>query len=104
MLAYLDGEQRVRYHNRSFKRFVGAESSVIDGRRLEDLVGPASYRDIEQAMLDAMKGRDVRFEWKRGAGAQSCRLEAHCLPHHGADGQVRGVFVILNDVTVASDL
>lgn len=105
MLAYVDGEQRLRYHNRSFKRFVGAESSAIEGRRLEELVGPAAYRDIEQSMLDAMNGRDVRFEWmRRAAAAQSCRLEVHCLPHHGADGQVCGVFVIMNDVTVASDL
>jgi PAS domain S-box-containing protein len=105
MLAYVDGERRVRYHNHAFARWVGLEDKSIDGQRVEDIVGRTAYREIEQYLGDALQGRDVRYEHiQKMRNGESCRLNAQYLPHHAADGNVAGVFAILTDITRAADL
>ncbi|HXF79930.1 MAG TPA: EAL domain-containing protein [Usitatibacter sp.] len=105
MIIYLDKEQRVRYHNRSFKRLLGVESSAIDGRRLEDLVGAPAFLELREPLSAAGAGREIRFEWMmRPAGQKACRLDVQCQPDFADDGAVRGIFAILCDATCADDL
>ena len=105
MLAYFDDEQRIQYHNRSFKRLIGIGSDAIAGRRLDELPGCEGYRELQEQMSGALRGHEIRFEWMQHApGGEACRLDVHFMPHHGADGRVSGVFALLNDVTRAEDL
>jgi PAS domain S-box-containing protein len=105
MLAYFDGEQRIQYHNRSFKRLIGIGSAAITGRSLNELPGHTGYRDLQDHLINALQGRETRFEWiQHTSGGEACRLDAHFMPHHGPDGKVRGVFALLNDVTRTEDL
>lgn len=105
MLAYVDGEERVRYHNHAYTRWVGIEDKSIDGKRVEDLMGRATYAEIQGHLKDALGGRDVRYERTQTmATGQTCRLSVQYLPHHAKDGKVAGVFTILTDITRAADL
>jgi PAS domain S-box-containing protein len=105
MLAYVDGERRVRYHNHAYTRWVGLEDKSIDGQRVEDIVGPAAYGEIEKHLLDALQGRDVRYERTQTMrNGKTCRLHVQYLPHYAETGKVAGVFAILTDITRADDL
>lgn len=105
MLAYVDGERRVRYHNHSYRRWVGLEDKSIDGQRVEDIVGRAAYGEIEKHLTDALGGRDVRYERTQTMrNGKACRLYVQYLPHYAENGKVAGVFVILTDITRAGDL
>jgi PAS domain S-box-containing protein len=69
MLAYVDAMQRYRYHNRAFRAFMGVRSEKIDGRNLREVLGAATYSEIEDSAKQALSGRTVRFErTQRAAG------------------------------------
>jgi len=105
MLAYLDCEGRIRYHNRAYTRWAGLPSGSIDGKRVEEIVGPVVYSEIEGHLREALEGHDVSYERKQaGADGEQCRLHVQYLPNHDGTGAVVGVFAILTDITSAADL
>jgi PAS domain S-box-containing protein len=105
MLAYVDGEGRVRYHNHAFARWVGLEEKMIDGQRLEDIVGRAGYAQIHENLKEAEHGRDVRGERTQALrSGKTSRIYEQYLAHYAKDGKVVGVFAVLTEITVAGDL
>lgn len=105
MIAYFDPEGRILYHNRAYSRWAGMPSGAIDGKRVEEIVGPVVYAEIEGHMQDALGGRDVRYERvQRAMDGDLMRLHVQYLPNHDGDGAVAGVFAILTDVTRAADM
>src|SRR5258708_24628940 len=105
MLAYVDAEQCYRYHNRAFRAFVGVRSEKIDGRHLREVVGAATFAEIEESARQALSGSTVRFErTQRAAGNRVFRLATQFLPHFGDRGQVLGFFAVQTDVTASQDL
>ncbi len=105
MLAFIDIEGRVRYHNHAYRRWSGLEGKSIDGRLVVDLVGSIVYGEIEKPLREAMQGRDVRYERVQlMRNGDTCRLNVQYLPSYGADGKVAGVFAILTDITLPEDV
>jgi PAS domain S-box-containing protein len=105
MLAYVDCDERVRYHNRAFTRWIGLEDKAIDGKSTEDLVGRAAYGEIGQQLKEALQGKDIRYERTQVMpNGKACRLYVQYLPHYSEAGKVAGVFAILTDITRAADL
>ena len=72
------------------------DPGALFGRHvLEAWPGAGSVlRDLEAALA----GEERRFEVR---GADGLRAEAHAVPQRGADGEVEGVLVLLQDVTRA---
>ncbi len=105
MLAFIDIEGRVRYHNHAYTRWCGLEGKSIDGRLVADLVGRIVYGEIEKPLHEALQGRDVRYERVQlMRNGDTCRLNVQYLPSYGADGKVAGVFAILTDITRPEDV
>ncbi len=105
MLAYLDAEERVRYHNHAFTRWIGLADKAIDGHSVEELVGRAAYGEIGPQLKDALQGVDLRCErTQKMPNGRICRLDVQYLPHFAATGKVAGVFAIFTDITRAADL
>ena len=105
MLAFIDTEGRVRYHNHAYTRWSGLEGKSIDGRLVVDLVGRTVFREIEEHIREAMQGHEVRYERVQiMRNGDTCRLNVQYLPSYGADGKVAGVFAILTDITRPEDV
>jgi len=105
MLAYVDPEGRVRYHNHAFARWLRLPRKSIDGQRLEDVLGRAAFGDVEPHLAEARQGHDVRFEGtQRDRNGDSTRFGLQFLPHFAPTGEVAGVFIVMTDITSASDL
>jgi EAL domain-containing protein (putative c-di-GMP-specific phosphodiesterase class I)/PAS domain-containing protein len=99
MLAYVDAEGIVRYHNYAYARWIGRPDNAIDGHSVEEVVGPKVHAEIEAHLRDAMAGGEVRYERTHDTGSGASRLLVQYLPHFAAGGKVAGVFAILTDVT-----
>ncbi len=100
MLAYIDTQGRIRYHNRAYTHWIGREGESIDGRHVEEVLGDAVYREIEVQLKQAFAGQDVRYErFQTMPDGDVCRLHVQYLPDRSEDGSVRGVFTILTDIT-----
>ena len=104
MLAYIDTQGRIRYHNRAYTRWIGQEGEPIDGRHLEEILGDAIYREIDVYLKQAFAGHDVRYErFQTLPNGETGRLHVQYLPDYSEDGNVSGVFTILTDVTRSED-
>ena len=98
MLAYVDAEERYRYHNRAFREWIGADIGRIVGRTMLEVLGDEVYSEIAHRIAQAMGGQAMRYERthkSRSGGAQ--RLFIHLVPHVGEDGRVVGVFALVID-------
>jgi len=105
MLAYVDLDGCVRYHNRAYARWIGRPSEAIEGRSLEEILGSEACAAVQHHMRDALEGRDVHYESTRTLpGRETCRINAQYLPDFSADGKVLGVFAVLTDVTRPQDV
>jgi hypothetical protein len=90
MLAYVDAEQRYRYHNRAFRAILRVRSENTEGRHLREVLGATTYAEIEDSAKQALSGCTVRFErTQRPAGNTVFRLSTQFLLHFGDGGGVR---------------
>jgi EAL domain-containing protein (putative c-di-GMP-specific phosphodiesterase class I)/PAS domain-containing protein len=98
MLAYVDQGGVVRHHNRAFARWVGLSDDAIDGHRIEEVLGPAAFSQVEKDLDLAMAGSKVRVERTQTLGNGTIsRVFVQYIPHFGADRKVAGLFSILTD-------
>ena len=105
MLAYVDTDGIVRYHNHAYASWVDLPASVIDGRPLEQSLGRTIDSGIEAHLMDALQGKEVRYERAHeNASGLASRLFVQYLPRFGDGRIVNGVFAIITDITPAEDL
>ena len=105
MLAYVNAEQCLQYHNRAFRTFRGLRKENIDGRQLREVLGAANHAEIEDNAKQALSGSMVLFEGtQRAMGNTVFRLSTQFLPHFGDGGKVLGYFSVETDITAAKDL
>jgi len=105
MIAYVDAQGIVRYHNRAYARWVRRPESSIDGQHVKDVMGAAAYAGLQSPLEEAMRGGEVRYERTQTMpDGEVFRLFVQYVPHFGDKGEVAGVFAILTDITIARDL
>jgi PAS domain S-box-containing protein len=105
MVAYVDAERHVLYHNRAFRDWIDKPASRINQKHLRDVVGRNDYGEIQDAVSEAISGQMVRFErtQKRPDGSLF-RLANHYVPQHAEDGTVPGFYAVMFDITSRLDL
>lgn len=105
MLAYVDAQRRVRYHNRAFAEWAGNPSSLSDECSLGDAVGPGAGAQMEAKLGMAFSGHTVRCDQALAPSSGQERLvAAQYVPHFGDRGGVLGVFVTLVEVHSCEDM
>ena len=99
MIAYWDTELRNRFANRAYLDLFGKTAEEINGMRMRELLDEEAFRFSEEHMLAALNGERQCFERSLVNSDKSARhLVAHYIPD-GQPGSVRGVFVLLYDIT-----
>lgn len=104
LVAYVDREQRYRFNNLAYERLFGQRPQDIYGKSLPELLGEAAYRDIRVYVEQALSGKAVDFELQlayQGAGLRD--VVVSYLPDISAQGEVRGFYGIVNDVTLIKE-
>jgi PAS domain S-box-containing protein len=98
--SYLDRERRYRFVNRRYEEFFGRSNEEIVGMQIQDLHGPDVSARIQPYLEQAIAGEAVSFdcEWKSLDGRRHY-LSAQYVPDRDEQGQVRGLFKLLVDVT-----
>ena len=104
LVAYVDKDQRYRFNNMAYERWFGAKPRDIYGKRLPDLLGDAAYRDIQAYVERVLSGKPVSFEGQlpyKGAGLRD--VVVSYLPDVSPQGEVRGYYGIVQDVSQAKE-
>jgi PAS domain S-box-containing protein len=100
LVAYVDAQQRYRFNNLAYQRLFGLEPREIYGKSMLELLGEAAYRDVLPHIEQALAGQAVTFERQlEYAGAGLHDVAVSYLPDVSATGEVRGFYVLVNDVS-----
>ena len=101
MVAFVDCEQRYRFVNRNYERWLGLRPEQMLGRLARDIYGEALYATLQPCLERALAGETMAIEHQLAGRA---RAEGHWfnimyMPKRAADGSVTGVYVLSNDIT-----
>jgi PAS domain S-box-containing protein len=98
--SYVDSTRRFRFVNNRYEDFFGRSNAEFLGMTLQDLHGPDAYAQMQPYLDKAFAGETVSFEseWKSRDGKRHY-LSVQYVPDRDEQGQVRGLFKLLTDIT-----
>ncbi len=98
-ISYVDRDRRYRFANASYHDFFGLQPESLIGRTVREVRGEAAYQRIDPKLDEALSGLPVRFEHVYEGRNGLRTYNVTYLPDYADDHQVRGVYVMGQDVT-----
>ncbi|WP_332775315.1 PAS domain S-box protein [Polaromonas sp.] len=103
LLAYVDAEQRLQFHNKAYEESFGLTHNQLHGKPLRQVLGDDAYEKVRDKIEDALSGYSVRYEGSRMNAQGDLRdYDFKYLPRYGEgkqEGQVIGFYALGNDIT-----
>jgi len=100
LVSRFDLEQRFCFANRAYRDWLGVEPASLLGRSLQEVYGEQTYNGIRPHIDAALAGERVVYERELATLHGPRHVEVTLIPEHGSDGSVRGVYGLINDLTV----
>ncbi len=99
-VAYWDSDLRCRFANIAYREWFGLLPEQMLGMKLQDLLGETLFAQNEPYVRAAMRGEPQTFERTlTKLSGEVGHLWANYLPDIDDAGQVKGMFVLVADVT-----
>ncbi|HZT55816.1 MAG TPA: EAL domain-containing protein, partial [Burkholderiaceae bacterium] len=101
MVAFVDSEQRYRFVNRNYQRWLGLKPETMLGRTALEVYGEEHYGHLQPHIERALAGQTFAVD-HRVTGAECARgrwLNIKYMPKVGPDGAVSGVYILSSDIT-----
>ena len=100
MVAFVDCRQRYMFANRALAEWFERPRSEILGRTFRELVGEEAYTTRAPLIEAALAGERQWFATQFDHSTRgSLAVQSEYLPQFGADGSVRGVVMLIQDIT-----
>ena len=100
LVARVDRDLRYLFVNAQYERWFGLPPAAIIGRRVPEVIGAEAFARFEPYARRALAGERVSFEsWIKVASGQVVYGQATYVPDVGPDGEVRGHFTLVTDIT-----
>lgn len=104
LVAYFDQDLRYRYANKTYARWRGIEPEKIVGRYVREVVGERNYPLILGQLRKALAGEQVTYEYHIFDNDHQRRVQGTYVPDVDPNGIVKGVVVLVTDLSQRSDL
>ncbi|MDJ0531716.1 MAG: PAS domain S-box protein [Xenococcaceae cyanobacterium MO_207.B15] len=100
LIAYIDNQQRYRYNNRTYEIWFGKARSALLGVHIKELFGEDNYQKMLPYIKTALSGKTVTFEIQpTNQRGNSYWMNATYIPDFDLDGEVKGFFSMIEDIT-----
>ncbi|SFU74909.1 multi-sensor hybrid histidine kinase [Polaromonas sp. YR568] len=103
LIAYLDTDERFRFHNRAYEDAFGMSFEQIHERPLADVLGPQVYETVREKVREVLDGHTVRYERTQiTPSGERKHYAMQYFPRYGegaAQGKVIGFFSLGTDIT-----
>ena len=100
LIAYLDNEYRLCFANDSYGRWFGVQPDEIVGLHLQAVIGDDAWHEIHPYIDRALTGEQLSYEKKiRYKSSPDRWINASYTPDRDADGGVRGIVALVNDIS-----
>lgn len=104
LLSYIDRDLRYRFNNRAYEVWFGRPREEVYGRTMEEILGPQAFADLRPHIEDALRGTKVTYEARVPYRTGGTRwIHAEYIPDVAPDGEVRGFFALVHDVTARKE-
>ncbi|MEO8060132.1 MAG: EAL domain-containing protein [Burkholderiales bacterium] len=101
LVAFVDNQQRYRFVNRNYERWLGMKPELMLGKTAQEIYGAAPYARLQPCLEKALTGQtfdtDHRVSGVRGAVGRWFNIMY--MPKVSADGGVSGVYILGSDIT-----
>ena len=100
LIGYVDSDQRYRFANRQFEDWIGLSPEQIQGRHVDDVLGPNINRTLKAQMAQALAGNTVSNEFRlKLPNGKHIQAKSNFIPHFAPSREVMGYFILAQDVT-----
>ncbi len=97
LISYVDSDRRYRFNNQMYEEWFGYKA---DGKLIEDVLGSNAYQKMKPHIDAALKGETVVYEADLTfANAVTRFVSATYVPDQDAEGNVRGFFALVQDIS-----
>jgi PAS domain S-box-containing protein len=62
LIAYVDRDQRFRFHNKAYEEIFGLPRAQIQGKTMREIMGPEIYAEVREKVDEVLAGYAVRYE------------------------------------------
>ncbi len=105
MIAFVNREGRLQYHNRAFSNMLHLRADEINGQHIRDVLGNQVYRETASEVRQALGGKSVHFERTQEIKEGTLyRFSVDHIPQFGDDGNISGFHILMNDITMPEDI
>jgi PAS domain S-box-containing protein len=99
LVSYVDKHQRYQFNNRQYEHWFGHSRNELKGKLLSEVVGEKAYHELKPHVEKALSGTRVHLEhlipYKDGGNRY---VNIDYVPDI-VDGEVKGFFAVINDMT-----
>ena len=99
MIGYIDHDQVFRFANATYRTMLGLDPATMIGRHMRDVMGAAVYGFLQPHIDDALSGNRVHYEPEMSVMHGPLHLMTDYIPDIGDDGVVKGVHIMVTDIT-----
>ncbi len=97
LISYVDRDQRYVFENKAYEETWGFR---VSGKHIRDVIGEETYRRAEPYFQRALSGQAVSYELSAPLQQGKERnVSAKLVPDLDADGNVKGFFAVISDIT-----
>jgi PAS domain S-box-containing protein len=100
LISYVDSGQRYRFNNKAYEEWFGHSRTEVCGRHIKEVLGESAYQSVKRYVETVLSGQEVTFERVvpyKDAGPRF--VNANYIPHFGEQGEVKGFFTLISDIT-----
>ena len=100
LISYVDDQQYYRFNNKTYENWFGKSVSEIYGHAVWEILGADFYQRIKPYIDAVLSGQYVTFEIEVPHKDGGDRwLNAAYIPHLGEQGEVKGFFALVSDIS-----
>lgn len=100
VFSYLSPDLHYQFVNRQYKTMFGLDPEQVQGKHVREVLGEQSFAAVRHHLDRALAGQAVHWEQQLPehlGGPRWC--EGQFVPDLDSHGQVKGLFVLIHDVT-----
>jgi len=100
LVSYVGADERYKFVNRTYCDWFGLPKEKILGKKMQTVIGGRAYRVLKDRVHEALTGTTVTFEANVNYKVAGNRfISGAYVPDIGDKGEVRGLYVLITDVS-----
>jgi PAS domain S-box-containing protein len=99
LISYIDPDRVYRFANSMYEKWFNLPAGQVAGHHVREVVGEEAWQHLGPRLDRAFNGERVFFEQDMPFDSGMREIAAHYIPDVGPDGEVRGCFALVEDIS-----